>query len=680
MPVELETSEEARDELARVVLERFRRAKEYRSSNIIHQGKSFSALLERADHQFRREYTCDDTAAMEEAFGFTPTRYLGVTQQKVLATVAWHNDLVVNNLDSMFTASPSPEPTIDPATKERIRQGVRDALLRRMTEAGLADPALLLDASGRPAERIARYLQDQVRALREIEQAKIVSHAGRAAAKVQLRMRDMMMEGGFRQAYQLYTFDRCLFGAGVMKFPDFQRKPVLEHTQGGGVKINWQVRPWFRHVEIRDFYPVCDAIDTVTNTGNTEYTYVTKAELISMAQQEEYYEDQIEGILEDYKDVSRNWLGEPRASAEYWSPDESIPLLIHEGFFSGEELAEHGISGIDKLEYVSARIEVCGWRTIRCSLQKMPHAAGRTYYMSPFSKIGSGLQDCLGLAAMLWDTEQRINRMMHLYEHNIDWAARPPSMVNETAFDNPSDAMRIRPGEQYKVEDRFGTTGSMPEPMRTMRTVSAQYHLIMSQVGLLLRQADEDCGIPAFAYGAQDFGRSSLGEYSQRMSNALRTIKQAALNEDIHFIEPGFKGLFNYTLEEFPELREGQDVDVQVRGMTGLLREDATISAMEQVAPLVIQDQTGLVPQDVKEYALRQVLESAGFPVDALGMENPIVENAMAVASSSPPPGFNPGGPQAPQLDGRSNVPSANVASPRGLAGAAIPAPSLGGV
>ena len=114
---------EAKDELARVVTDRHRRAREYRDSNIIHQGKSFSALLERADHQFRREYTCEDAAAMEESFGFTPSRYLGVTQQKVLATVAWHNDLVVNNLDSMFTATPSPEPDIDPATRERIRNG-----------------------------------------------------------------------------------------------------------------------------------------------------------------------------------------------------------------------------------------------------------------------------------------------------------------------------------------------------------------------------------------------------------------------------------------------------------------------------------------------------------------------------------------------------------------------------
>jgi len=674
----IEADQKARDSLARVVLDRYRRAKEYRDGYILHQNKSFSALLSRAEHQFRREYTCDDAAAMEDAFGFTPSRYFGVTQQKVLATVAWYNDLLTSNLDNVAVCTPTPSPEIDEETRERIRDGVKDELRRRMADGGMANPEMLLRPDGRPDPRIERFMAEQVRAMRQVEQARIVAAAAGAAGEMQTRMRDLIVEGGFRQAYQLYTFDRCLYGVGVMKFPDFRRKPVLKHIRGGGVKVKWEIKPEFRRVQVQDFYPICDAIDTTTNTGNTEYTYVTKSELINMGHLDSYYADQIADIIEDYAYRGRQWLDEP-TDAEYWGLDETIPLLIHEGFFSGDELAEHGITGLDATDYVSARVEVCGWRTIRCSIEKMPTGANRTYFMSPFSKIGDNLLDCLGLAAMLFDTEQRVNRLMHLYEHNADWASRPPVMVNPSVFDNPEDATRIVPGGQYGVEDRFGATGSMPEPLRGMRSVSAQYHLLMSQVGLLLRQADEDCGIPAFAYGAQDFGRSSLGEYSQRMSNALRTIKQASLNEDIYFIEPGFNGLFMYLMETEKDLRAGQDIGLVVRGMTGLMRQDATARAMEGIAPMVMGDQTGLVPPQVKEYALRQMLEQAGFPVDALGLDDPTIENAMAVAANQPLPGYAPGGPQVPQLDGRSGVPSANVASPRGMSQAAIPAPSLGG-
>lgn len=676
----METNKEQRDELAGVVVERYRRAKEYREGHIVHQGKSFETLITRAEHQYRREYTSEDAAAMAEAFGIVPSRYLGIVQQKVNATQAWMNDLVINNLDSMFTVTPSPNPTLDEKSLNTIRQGVRDELRRRMANAGIADPSLLLDVDGKPAARIEGFLQEQVRALKQVEQSRIVALASGSARIVQTTMRDLMIQGNFRQAYAMYTFDRALYGVGIQKFPDWRRKPLLAHAKSGGAKLTWQTVPWFRHVRVKDFYPIADAIDYQTNTGNTEFTFVTKAELISMARQQHYIRAEIENIIEEYAYRTRNWIDGDGQDDQWWNLDETIPLLIHEGFFSGDELSEYGITGLDPLDYVSAHIEVCGGRTIRCQLIGMPGgAAERSYYAAPFNKIGDNLYDVLGMGAMLWDSEQRANRIMHLFEHNIDWASRPPIMSNPNVFANPSDARGITPGGQYEVEDRFGTSAAMPEPIRPMNAVSAQYHLLMTQVGAILRQADEDCGIPAFAYSAQDFGKSSLGEYSQRMTNALRTIKQAALNEDIYFVEPTFTSMFNHLMTTEKDIASGQDVNVMVRGMTGLLQEDQRIQRQQGVLPLLLAPGAqAVVPPVAVEYAVRQLLEQAGFPVDALGMSNPEIDNALAVAAGNPLPGATPGGPQVPKVDGRSGAGAiSNTASPSGASPISIPAPSL---
>ena len=232
---------------------------------------------------------------------------------------------------------------------------------------------------------------------------------------MQTRMRDVMIEGDFRQAYAGYTFDRYLYGIGFMKFPDYQRRVEVVHS-GKGAKREWVVKPWFRHVEVLDFYPIADAKDLQTNTGNTEYTYVTKAELISMALQKEYSRDQIEKIIDDYAYTNRNWLDKPESAerASWWGLDDTIPLLIHEGFFSGGELADHGITGVDALDYVNARVEVCGNRTIRCELIGMPGGAERTYFGAPHIKTGSNLYDVLGLGAQLYDTEQRCLSLIHI--------------------------------------------------------------------------------------------------------------------------------------------------------------------------------------------------------------------------------------------------------------------------
>lgn len=676
----METTEKQKDELAGVVLARYRRAKTYREQYVVHQKRSAESLIERADKQYRREYTSEDAAHMLQAFGFVPSRYMGVVQQKVNATVAWNNDLIINNLDSMFTVTPSPNPELDTESIERIRRGVRRELRTRMQQSGISDPRLLLTADDDVAEQVQDFLKEQVMALKQVEQSRIVSLASGNAKIAQTRMRDIMIAGGFRQAYAAYSFDRALYGIGVMKFPDWQRKPTLKHQRGGKAKLVWETKPWFRHIRVRDFYPIADAIDYQTNTGNTERTYITKAELINMAAQDHYFEREIRYILEEFAFRSRNWLDTDNDQREeFWQLDDTIPLLIHEGFFSGGELREYGIDGLDDLDYVSARIEVCGSRTIRCQLLRMPGGADRSYFAAPFNKIGDNLYDYLGMGAMLWDSEQRVNRLMHLFEHNADWSSRPPLLSNPSVFENPNDARNIVPGGNYKVEDRFATSGSMPEPVRPIQTVSAQYHLLMTQVGAILRQADEDCGIPAFAYGAQDFGRSSLGEYSQRMSNALRTVKQSALNEDLYFIEPAFTGLFHYEMETDPDMAEGQDVGVLVRGMTGLLQEDQRAQRQDAIMPLIFNGaQSGVVPPQAVEYAVRSLLEQAGFPVDALGMSNPIIDRALAVAAASPLPGATPGGPQVPQLDGRSGAAAvANTASPSGASPSSIPGPSV---
>lgn len=666
--------------IASIVVQRYRRAQDYRKQHIVHQSLSFDTLIHRAEKQYQREYTPEDSQLMENAFGFCPSRYLGIVQQKVNAIVAWSNDLVINNLDSMFTAYPSPNPTIDDASRKRIRNGVKRELMVRMQAAGLADANLLLNLDGDLADDVDDFVYEQVRALRKVEQARLVGLASEQAQTMQTRMRDTAVEGAYRQAYGGYTFERYLHGISYLQFPDWQRRRVMEHSAGGNVRYAMKNVPMFRHVSVFNLFPVCDAPDLQTNTGTTEYGTISKVELINMANSEAklgYKAAVIEEILTEFAYRSRNWLDGPMTDdvVPYWGLDESIPLLRHEGFFSGGELSDYGITGYDALEYVSARVEIVGGRAIRVQTKPLPGGFERTYFGAPFVKTGSGLLDCIGMGAMLWDSEQRVNRMMHLWENNADWATRPPLMKNSAAFKNPHDAAQINPGKQYEVEDRFASSGSLPEPIRPMNTVSAQYHLIFSQVGAVLRQADEDCGIPAFAYSAQDFGRSSLGEYSQRMSNALRTVKQAALNEDMYMTEPMFTGMFHGIMETDKELRVGQDVNMMVRGMTGLLKEDQQKNAQQAVIPSIIQlAQNQMVPQQAGQYAARLLMEQAGFPVDALGLSDPVMENALAVAASQPIASLT-GGPQVPKLDGRSGVPSQNVAAPNGASQLSIPAP-----
>lgn len=673
---DIKVNAEGRDEIAQVVIERFRRAREHKSNHIVHQGKSIETLLNRAAHQYRREYTHEDSSAMMESFGFCPSRYYGLVQLKTNAVAAWKSDLMINNLDSAFTVAPSPVPELDQASLDRIRDGVKRELVQRMVESGVVDPNLLLRAEGGLNAPVETFLQDQVRALKRIEDARIVSLASVKAEEMRTAMRDALVQGGYRSEYQLFSFNQVLQGIGVMRFPDYRRVPVLKH-RGGRVREEFEVRPIFRNVKPEDFYPISDGGSDLQNcTAVLEVQNVTKAELINMMGVDGYDADNIEKVLDEYQhSYTRDWLSPDHTSDKvtFWGLDETIPILIHEGFLSGSELADAGVTGVGLDEYVNATVIVCGGFTIRITLNKAPTNFSRSYHAAAFTKCGSDVWDVLGIGAMLWDTEQRINRMMHMYEHNLDWSARTPLMRN-TAGLKDADDLEIVPGQTYDIGEAYGPTGNVPDPIRPMKGYSAQYQLIMNQLQILMRQADEECGVPAYAYGAQDFGRSSLGEYTQRMSNALRVIKACALNEDIGFIEPAFRHLFIDLMKEDEKLREGQDVDLVIRGMTGILKSDIENTRHQETFLMVAQLYgQGLVDKPVMDYGLRQMLSEAGYPIDALGMEDPQIDLAFAKAANMPQPTMGGTGQQVPTLDGRSGVPAQNVANPDGSSNASLP-------
>lgn len=645
------------DALAQIAIDRYRRAKDYRTSTPIYQGLSTDSLIARADAQIAREYTPSDAERMQTAFGFTPSRYYPLSAFKVQAVTAWRMNLVAPNLDALFTVAPTPNPSLDKESLTNIRNQVRKRLLDRMIEAGVADPQLLLDAKGQPARQLEAFLREQVRDLKKVEESLALSLARQASDRTSAHMQDVLVQGGWRQAYQLYATDAATYGMGVMRFVPAGRIPMLMHTSKGSA-WQWQTQPQFVYVPFKDFFPICDSDSLDTNTGNTQYSRITKAQLIDLSRNPHYDKSAIAEIVEHFDRKPLDWLApETTDTTDGWLLDQTIPLLIHEGFFSGTELADRGITGFDALDYVTARVEVCGGRTIRAEILKLPNGTGRTFFAAPYNKIGAGLLDVIGLPAQLWDNEQRINTLLHLFEHNVDWASRPPILVNTSVFADPADALSVVPGGNYDVQERFGAAGVMPEPMRAMTTVSAQYHLLLTQVNAIIRDSDEITGLPGYALGgAGNMGSASLGEYSQRVSNSLRIIQQILLNEDMFFIEPAMKALFHTVVDTEPELLKGADVQVVVRGTTGLMQREASAQRLQSLLGLVMQDQSGMTPQSVKQFVLRQVFEQAGVPTDALGVTDPMIESALAAAAVAPPGTFGPMGPQVPQLDGRSRA------------------------
>lgn len=635
--------------------------------------------MREADYALEKRYTPEVEAAITESFGLCPTRYYGLSASKTVAIANWKAELM-QDPGALISIKPTPNPRLPEATIKKIKEQVKQDLVRRMIDMGVGDPNMLIKVgSNRLHENVKQFLDDKADALRAVERAKINSAALAGAANVQMLMRDAAIDGDFREAYAAFTMDQVKYGIGIMRFPFMQRRVVLSSKQDmkGKPERVWKTIPTFAHVSPHNFFPMCDGRDVSTNTANMEYREFSKATLVNLASDPRYDRKAIEWVLEEYSFKSRTWLfpeyastvSESGQSSTYWSPEEVVAVIYHEGFMTGKDLLEHGLSGYEPTKTYDVACEICAGRTIRLEVKSPTDILPRSYATTKYEDLGPGIWNCVGVPGLLQNTQDRVNILYHVWENNIDWSMRPPLQTNPDALKNPGEARSIRPGGKYEVSDMIAP-GASPDPIRTIRGPSAQYQILYPLIQQLIRQADGECGVPDLS-DMSTFGRGSLGELSARVSSAVRRVRSAAFSED-RSLGKIWHVLFEYVIQENPEVVENIDLDLNYIGVVGLLSQEAEKKAkMERLALVMQATQAGAATPEAAKFAYTDLLSDMGLPTDELGMENPLVSNAIAVAMQR---GSTAGAGAAnlagiPQLDGRSgamsSIPTA-IAAPNG--------------
>lgn len=678
------------DAIAKIVMTRFRRAAQFKATNSIYQGKSTVTLLNEAEMAMEKRYTVEQSAAFEQAFGMPCARFLGMTASKVRAIADWKTELVAQDPGALIRIVPTPKPRLPEASVARIKEQIKDELVNRLMAAGVGTPEMLIQVgSNRLHKFVKDFLDSQASALRQLESARIASVALSTAGEVQTLVRDLALEGDFRDAYTGFSFNQVKYGLGILRFPYWQRRVVLSDKQTGKGRParEMKVIPTFTNVSPWNFFVTPDGPTAETVTACMEYREISKTTLVGLLRRDEYDHDAIKDVLDRYNNApTRTWLF-PEASVEteqseaptYWEPDDVIAVIYHEGFVSGADLQAHGLTSYDSYQTYSVRAEICGGRCIRIEVVDPVRADARSYAVTKYDDLGPGVWKAAGVPAILHDAQSRINMLYRVWESNVDESMRPPKLVNPDSFKNPNDALNIAPGVSYQVNDMYtGMGGQVPEPVRTIRSVSAQYQILYPIIQQMVRAADMEVGVPDLA-DMSTFGRGSLGELSARVSQAVRRVRSAAFSED-RGMKPIWQGCFEYVLDNNPELVENVDLDMNYLGIVGLLAQEQERQAKMSRLSLIERGTTrGILPQDVEKFAYADLMRDLGVPTEALGVSDPLTDRAVAEAMSQGQLSGGTGTSLVPQLDGRSgnmaNVQGA-VAAPNGASQIAPP-PSL---
>ena len=686
-PDALVRSEDADDIIAEIVIDRFREAARQKNSNSVYQGKSTVALLREADYAMAKQYNPEEHARLAAVFDGGPNGYYGLSAAKTTAIANWKSELVAGDPGALIQIVPTPDPRLPKASIIKIREDIKRELAERMVAAGNLDPAILMDSrNGELHATVQAFLDDKAEALRQIENARIVAAASNTAKLIQRKMRDVVIEGGFREAYSGFSQGQIKYGLAFMRFPYWRNRVLLSDTQrrGGKPKRVERLVPTFTNVSPWNFFTTSDGADLDSVTACMEYKEYSKATLIGLAKDKRYDSKAILAVLDRYTEASRAWLfpyaevksenADSPARLSVWSPEETIAVIYHEGLVSGSDLQDYGLTGYDATTNYHIIAEVVGNYTIRCEVQDPKLALPRSYAGTKYDDLGPGVWNAIGVPGILHDSQTRLNRLWHVWEDNLQWSAMPPVMVNKHGLQNASEASNIVPGGRYEVNDMLGM-GNVPDPIRPIRAVSAQYHLILSQMQAVIRQADAEVGVPDLS-DMSTFGRGSLGELSARVSQAVRRVRNAAFSED-RSMKAIWQVLFEYVLGENKGLIDEADLDMNYLGVVGLLSAEQEKRAKIERMQLTMNGiQSGMVPREAGQFVMTDLLQDMGLPTDALGMANPMTESAIAIATAQGGLASGMGMNMVPQLDGRSGAMAGvqgAIAQPNGAG--AVPAP-----
>ena len=600
------------DPIAKMVNERFTRAREWRAQEMIGQFTVEQTLLN-CYNQYHGIPDCDEAELLDR---LNTNVKISLTKHKVDVLVAWTRDLLGSANTSPFLVEPTPIPDLSARAKAEVVAKLRTQLMGGF----VGDEAAVM--------ALARSLKEQQLA----EEMRLAQNASRA---MQTLIDDQLVESGFRGQLMDFLTNFALYPYAVMVGPHPEMIPVFKWSGGRPVTSQKAVLKTY-NVSPFDYYWSPDTYAAGKGTFDIIKVRMTKMDLIRSAKLPGFIYENVKAAIKKLSgpDNSIHWLsGNPdkQTNLRPWGSDDSIDLLVHYGALSGRELRQYGMSGVEDDVYYECQATVLGSWTIRLVMNPNPNVFHRSIYSASYQRVPGKLPG-YGIAQNLRDIERSFMSAMRGMLENIGFSSAPMGEV---------DFARV---QRYMSDDQLGELMSATviptDPDMSGGGRPAHYfHNVPNISGQLVNVmqyftdlADRHTGIPA-AMSGQPVGTGVNRTFRGIMAlygNALKGVQSALINMDKELFEPLGQAYFNYNMKYHDDPRVKGDSMVRARGTEGLLQKEiARQGSIEQLQLIAQLSQTGQVDPKVMRWAINKALESSGVPLEELGVDTSNVIDPM---------------------------------------------------
>lgn len=563
------------------------------------------------------EYDPETLSAIKQQGG--SELYVQLTSVKCRAATSWLRDtLLGTGSDKPWALSATPEPTLPPEVTQGLMQALQIKAMQQIQNSGVP-----------PDESMMR---EMATTMRDATMRKIKEEAELRVSRMEQRMEDQLVEGGFHKALDEFLDDLVTFPFGCIKGPVKRMRKKLEWKNGGLEPVEEVRNEWERIDPFMLYWaPWASRID---EGYVIERHKLTRDALESLIGVEGYSEEAIRTVLSEFTNGGLNeWLWVDSAKAEVEGKDvtattstgDLIDALQLWDSVSGKTLKEWGLD--DELDpHLSYPCEV--WligRTVIKAVLNYDPLGRKPYYVASYEAL-PGRIDGRGVPDLCRDSQRMVNAAGRALANNMGISSGPQVGVNISRLPPGTDITQMTPWQIWQFTSSDYNDGS--DPLRFFQPQSNAQELMRVFEHFALR-ADEDTMIPKYMVGGHQQGaaRTSSG-LSMLISNAGKGIKQVISNIDTNIITRIVERLYHDNLRYADDPELVGDLQIVAKGANSLVVKEMEAARKMEFLQIVLNSplaQQIVGPSGAAEL-LRDMASNYDINVDRLVPDRPKVE------------------------------------------------------
>ena len=543
-----------------------------------HHQQNLETRLAKCIRARNMEYDPEKLAQIKEQGG--SEIFMGIVSSKCRTATAWLRDtLLGTGADKPWSLDATPIPEVSPDVAQAMQNIMQQNLMQYYANGG--EPA-----SPEELKQLASGMKDTAMRSMKFEAEKRVE-------RMETKMEDQMLEGGFTKALFEFTNDVATFPYAILKGPIPRKRKAMKYVDGvlGVVDV---LRDEWERVDPFKFYWMPWG-DDIHSMPTAELHHLTRDDVENMLGVEGYDEDAVRSILSNFGSGGFSWLDHNHDLMEDATGqdfDEASTDLVAAlqlwDTIPGDVLLEWGLDEAD-IEDPQKSYPCEVWMidniVVRAVLNYDP-LGRKPYYLTSFEKV-PGRIDGNGVADLCVDAQNMCNAAARALANNMGISSGPQVGVNISRLPAGEDITQMYPWKiwQFRQSDFADSTPPMSffQPNSNAQELMAVFDRFMAI-------SDEVSGIPRYMTGQHvpGAGRTSSG-LSMLMSNAGKSIKQVISNIDHDVMRPMLERQYQRNLRYSDDPDLIGDVQIVATGAMSLVVKEAEAVRKTDFLRLVLE-------------------------------------------------------------------------------------------